>query len=386
MVDSCNAVNECLSEVMVRSSCHGDLVLIHASLGHNLKVVTEQVKRVLPHARVLAASCCGVVGREGVSETMKDLALMAVSGREFSVAHLDGIYGHNSFECGARLAKTIKSQNDKINIVYWMASGIDIDNSACIAGIESVLGEDVTIVGATSSDNMKGLVSYQAWDGNVFEHGAFAVGFFDPTLRVISQASHGFCAVGDPLIVTRSSGHKILELNGQPAWREYTRCLGLPETVNCGDTIPIGALAEKLSLELAAEYGNEHILRVVTKKDGNIIYYPTQCPEGTKLWLTKRDEQRIFNDLDRMVKSISEKAGGKKPVAVFHADCLARGKYMFNRVLKEELVSRMQHPFSTNGICPPWLGMYGFGEFARLGGRNAYHNYTTAIYALFREA
>jgi FIST N domain len=154
MVDSCNAVNECLSEVMVRSSCHGDLVLIHASLGHNLKVVTEQVKRVLPHARVLAASCCGVVGREGVSETMKDLALMAVSGREFSVAHLDGIYGHNSFECGARLAKTIKSQNDKINIVYWMASGIDIDNSACIAGIESVLGEDVTIVGATSSDNI----------------------------------------------------------------------------------------------------------------------------------------------------------------------------------------------------------------------------------------
>jgi hypothetical protein len=30
--------------------------------------------------------------------------------------------------------------------------------------------------------------------------------------------------------------------------------------------------------------------------------------------------------------------------------------------------------------------MYGFGEFARLGGRNAYHNYTTALYALYRNA
>jgi hypothetical protein len=29
--------------------------------------------------------------------------------------------------------------------------------------------------------------------------------------------------------------------------------------------------------------------------------------------------------------------------------------------------------------------MYGFGEFARLGGRNEYHNYTTAIYALYRD-
>jgi hypothetical protein len=29
--------------------------------------------------------------------------------------------------------------------------------------------------------------------------------------------------------------------------------------------------------------------------------------------------------------------------------------------------------------------MYGFGEFARLGGNNTYHNYTTAIYAIYRK-
>jgi len=76
---------------------------------------------------------------------------------------------------------------------------------------------------------------------------------------------------------------------------------------------------------------------------------------------------------------------GRKPIAVFHADCLARGRFLFNRVLKEELVSRMQYPFNSNGICPPWLGMYGFGEFARLGGKNTYHNYTTALYTIYRK-
>jgi hypothetical protein len=44
----------------------------------------------------------------------------------------------------------------------------------------------------------------------------------------------------------------------------------------------------------------------------------------------------------------------------------------------------MQYPFYVNGECPPWLGMYGFGEFARLGGENAYHNYTTALYVIYR--
>ena len=86
-----------------------------------------------------------------------------------------------------------------------------------------------------------------------------------------------------------------------------------------------------------------------------------------------------------MVQVMKDKIENKKLVAVFHADCLARGKFLFNRILKEELVNRMQFPFSTDGVCPPWLGMYGFGEFARLGGKNTYHNYTTALYVIYRK-
>jgi hypothetical protein len=100
--------------------------------------------------------------------------------------------------------------------------------------------------------------------------------------------------------------------------------------------------------------------------------------------LTKRDEQLIFSEMDRMVKSMVGRSGGKKPVAVFHADCLARGRFLFNRIMKEELVNTMQFPFYTDGECPPWLGMYGFGEFARLGGKNMYHNYTSALYVIYR--
>ena len=55
------------------------------------------------------------------------------------------------------------------------------------------------------------------------------------------------------------------------------------------------------------------------------------------------------------------------------------------RIMKEELVQRMQHPFSTDGVPPPWLGMYGFGEYARLAGSNTFHNYTTALAAIYRK-
>jgi len=386
MANPQRAIMECLEVALGVGNPDCDLVIINASIGHNLRELVAQTRAQCPNAKVVATSCAGVVGREGVSESMKDVALMAIRGREFAVAHVDGIFGHNSFEKSLELATALKQANPGITMVYLIASGIDIANDRIIAAFESVLGPQVTLFGATSSDNMRGLASFQAVDGQVFEHAAFAVGFSDPSLEVDTQATHGFVATGEPLVVTRSEAHKIQELNGRPAWPEYLDRLGLPPTATLADTIPIGAVAEALPPELAREYGNGHILRVITHHDPDgALHYATTCPVGSRLWLTVRDEERIFKDMDRLIASMERQAQGRKPVAVFQADCLARGRRLFNRIMKEELVQRMQHPFSTDGAPPPWLGMYGFGEFARLGGANTYHNYTTALAAIYRK-
>lgn len=385
MVNTRRGVAECMEIALgdYFSSC--DLLIFHASIGHSFEELIEEAAKLAPRATVLAASCCGVVGREGVSESMKDMALMAIEGRDFGISYAHEVFGYNAYEKVYQMAEELKASTPGVNMIYFMASGIDMNNNACIQAIQTVFGSKVTIFGATSSDNMKGVVSYQAVDGKVFEHGAYMVGFSDPELYVETAATHGFVAFGEPLIVTKSDGNKIQELNGKPAWTEYTSRLGLLPSDTCGETIPIGALAEELPQHLAVEYGNNHILRVVTSHDGDVMYYATNIQEGTKLWLTQRNEERIFSEMSRMVKVMNEKAKDKKPIAVFHADCLARGRFLFNRILKEELVNSMQFPFYNSGQCPPWLGMYGFGEFARLGGENTYHNYTTALYAIYRK-
>ena len=388
MVNSSRAITECIEAALGENNNDCDVLIIHSSLGHNFQQLTDTARELLPNARILGSSCCGVIGSEGVSESMKDVAIMAIKGKEeLAIASCNDIYSHNAFEKSAELARNLKSQNPNINMVHFLASGIDINDQACIDGIQSVLGESVTIFGATSADNMRGVISFQIVDEHVYEHGAWAVGYADPTLKVDTQATHGFIAVGKPMIVTKSKNNVIYELDGKPAWETYTERLELPVEAHCGDTIPVGALAEKLPDDLAKEYGNDHILRVVTKKDEDgAMYYATTCPEGTELWITIRDEERIFSDMDRLIESMILRLNGRKPVAVFHADCLARGRFLFNKVMKEELVGQMQYPLSTDGEIPPWLGMYGFGEFARLGGKNYYHNYSSAIYALYRDA
>jgi len=381
------AVLEALELAYGETDPQCDLVLINATVGHDVAALSEVVRNQCPGARVLAASCAGVVGRDGPGESMHDIALIGLRGEGFVVAHVDGLYGHTSYEKGVELARGLQQSEHPLRMIYLLASGIDIANDQLIAGIESVLGPDVVIFGATSSDQMQGVATFQAIDGQRFQHAAFAVGIWDPGLEVETQATHGFVAVGEPLLVTRSEGNRIIELDGRPAWTTYLERLQLPATATEGDTIPIGALAEKLPGSLSEEYGNSHILRVVThhSPEGEIIY-ATDCPEGSQLWLTVRDEDLIFRDMDRMMQAMVTRKPGRKPVAVFHADCLARGRRLFNRVMKEELVHRMQEPFCSNGEVPPWFGMYGFGEYAHLGGRNAYHNYTTALAALYRSA
>lgn len=382
------AVLELLETAFGSSPPRCDLVLLNAAVGHDLGELSAEVRQQIPGARVLASSCAGVVGPDGPGETSHDIVLMGIEGEGFVIAHADDLYGPTSFATGVSLGQSLQQQAlQPVRMVYLLASGIDIANDQLIAGLESVLGPEVVIFGATSSDQMQGVASFQAVDGRIFQHSAFAVGIWDPDLEVETSATHGFVAVGEPRTVTAAAGNRILELNGRPAWPAYLDWLGLPADASEGDTIPIGALAEALPPALAARYGNPHILRVVTHHtDKGEIIYATDCPVGTRLSLTVRDEERIFSDMDRMLQEITHRRPGQKPVAVFHSDCLARGRRLFNRVMKDELVHRMQQPFALDGQPPPWFGMYGFGEYARLGDRNAYHNYTTALAVLYPAA
>ena len=70
VVNTKRAILECLEGAMGDNYQFCDLLLVHASIGHNFNDIAEEASLLAPNARILAASCCGVVGKEGVSETM----------------------------------------------------------------------------------------------------------------------------------------------------------------------------------------------------------------------------------------------------------------------------------------------------------------------------
>lgn len=387
-VNSERAVAECLDVAFAegdRSQC--GLVIVNAAMGHRMDKINEAMKKLAPEIPVLGCSCSGVIGSEGVGESMSDMAIMAVCGprSEYAYASVEGVYGKNSYEKGLELAGKLKASLPDTHTVYLLCPGIDIANDLILKAFDETFGRQLTIFGGTSSDNMRGLVSFQLHNGKQSEHDAWVVGFADPSLHAVTRATHGFTIYGQPLVATKVDGNRIIEFDGQPAWQEYARRLSLPEDSPCGATIPVGALAEKLEPARAAEYGNTHILRAITKYDPDgSIYYPVTCRVGQELWLTTRDENLIFSEQGRSLNFIVEKLAGRKPCAVFQTDCLARGRFLFNKIVKDELIAMMHNALLADGDVPPWLGMYGFGEYTRLGDQNEFHNYSTALMVLYR--
>ena len=386
-VNSVRAMKECIENALPQEIASDSirLIVFHSSIGHEFEQLLSTAKELCPNADIVGCTCAGVIGREGANENMRALAIMLVQTDDptsVRATYCENIRGENSFEMATNMAKEL---GDGVNMTMILASGIDIAADRAIEGIESVLGTDQPIFGGTSSDNMRAISTYQFYNDKILERGAILVGFADPNLRVEMGVHHGSIPIGQPFKVTKSENNRVYELEGQAAWPFLMEKLALPADSHPGPCIPVAGMAELLPDSLHQVYDNQHILRVIvkTEEDGS-FYMPVDCPEGTDLWLTQRDEGLIFDGLDRMMKTLVEKIDGKDIAGVFHTDCAARGRALFNKVLKDEIIMRMQAPIVQEKEVP-WLGMYGFGEFTQLNGRNFFHNYTTSLYVLVRD-
>jgi hypothetical protein len=389
VVNSKRAITECLENALEgQGSLDCDLIIIYSAIGHNFQDLLNEARKLSPNARIAGCTGSGIIGKDGPDESMKALAIMAIKGPkdEFALAGINTIESLDPYEMGVRIAKDLKSTNPGINMILFLPSAFGLwPADKAIEGIESVFGTDMPIFGGVSIDNMKGISCFQFFDGQVLERGAVAVGFADPSLKFISHSNHGFGVMeGLSLEMTRCSSNIIYEFNRKPAWNVLTETLGLPVTASYIEALIIAGFAKELPEELQEEYGSKYILfGIMGKNEDNSIIIPNTSEEGMKIWLTRRDEKKMFDGVDQFVQWILESLNGKKPLAVFHADCVMRGRFSLNRILKDEIINQMQVPL-CKGEKIPWLGLYSGGEFAMIGKQNFLHGFSSSLFVIYR--
>lgn len=389
IVNSEKAMEACLDEMPFgQPGAEMELLIIHTTMGHKFGDLIAAAKGRSPNAEVIGCTGCGVIGRNGhVSEKMRALAVMGIRGgkEDIAISYSDKLSYANSYEESLHVAEALKVRNTGIKMIFLLGASLDMVADQSFAAFEEVFGSQVPIFGGTATDNLKAIKSNQFVDGRILEHGLIAVGFADPTLNVTMGVHHGNVCLGKPFVVTRAERNQILELDGQPAWPFVMNRMDLPVETKFEDALRVVCFAATLPEALHAEYDNEYILYVPvgTDKEKQSFDLPVTIGEGTKLWLSHREEEKMFDGLDRMISKLVDRLEGRPPVAIFHSDCAARGRMSFDQISKSEIISKMQAPLCKDAKVP-WLGLYGYGEFALLGGKNVFHNQTTSLYVLTR--
>ena len=362
-----------------------DFVFMFASIGYDQPSLLRTVREATGGAPLSGCSVEGTIDGDDADESHFSVLVTAVSSEELQWTNgLATGLSADSWDLGKRVAQDLLPHLSADTIgLFIFPDGLTYDIDNFFAGLQDDLPSDrfLPIWGGGAGNNLNlGNPTYQYCDDEVVSDGV-SYALLSGEARPAWAISHSLIPIGGERIVTRSQGNVIYEIDGKPATevlKEY-----LPEDALTEDR---DWLRYAISLALsfrAPSYmkDEEYVVRGVPQlslTDGSITVQ-TEVPEGTSVWFSSRDKDKITTGFDRMAAQIKEQLDGAQPELVFHFECVTRGKLMFREQEKLQLLKRFRRSVDPE---VPWVGFYTIGEIAPVEEHNGINRFASIILAL----
>jgi hypothetical protein len=369
-----------------------DFVFLFASIGYDQPSLLRAVRETAGGAPLSGCSAEGTIDGDEADESNFSVVVTAISSDELRWHNgtVRGLVEDDSSAVGKQVAKDLLPHLSAETIGLFVFPdgrkdfGVATDSlDNFFAGLEENLPRErfLPLWGGGAGNNFTlEEPTYQYCDDEVIS-GGISYALLSGEARTAWAISHGCIPIGGERIVTRSKGNVIYEIDGKPATevlKEY-----LPEQALADDR---DWMRYAISLALcfrAPSYmkDEEYIVRgvpAVKMADGSITLQ-TEVSEGTSVWFSSRDKEKIITGFDRIAAQIKEQLGGEKLKLVFQFECATRGKMMFRDQEKLELLRQFQQ---SVGPDVPWAGFFTAGEIGPVEEHNDRHLYTSVVLAL----
>jgi hypothetical protein len=363
-----------------------DFVFMFGSIGYDQPSLVRAVREVIGGALLTGCSAAGTINGDDADESNFSVVVTAISSEELRWHHgiARGLVEDDTRAVGQRVAQDLLPHLSADTIgLFVFPDGLTENFDHFIAGLEGNLPSDrfLPLWGGGAGNNFNAAApTYQYCDDEVVS-GGVSYALLSGEAQTAWAISHSVIPIGGERIVTRSKGNVIYEIDGKRAidvFKEY-----LPEDALAADRDWLRyAISLALSFK-APSYMNdeEYVVRGVPQlnlTDGSITVQ-SHVEEGTSIWFSSRDKEKITTGFDRMAAQIKEQLGGEQPKLVFQFECVTRGQLMFREQEKLQILKRFRH---SVGPDVPWAGFYTIGEIAPVEEHNDIHRLGSAVIAL----
>jgi hypothetical protein len=362
-----------------------DFVFMFGSIGYDQRSLVRAVREATGGAPFTGCSAAGTINGDDADESNFSVVVTVISSDELHWTN--GIatgLEDDPRAVGTQVAEELLPHlsTDTLGL-FVFPDGLTENFDHFIAGLEENLPSDqfLPLWGGGAGNNFNAEApTYQYCDDEVIS-GGVSYALLSGEAHTAWAISHSVIPIGGERVVTRSEENVIYEIDGKPAvevLKEY-----LPEHALAADRDWLRyAISLALSFK-APSYmkDEEYIVRGVPQlnlTDGSITVQ-TEVEEGTSIWFSSRDVEKITTGFDRMAAQIKEQLEGEQPELVFQFECVTRGQLMFREQEKLRLLKRFRQ---SVGPEAPWVGFYTIGEIGPVEEHNDIHRLGSVVLAL----
>jgi hypothetical protein len=349
----------------------GDLVVIYPSVGYDLEALHAAAMEEAGPAAVVGCTTVGAFTRE-VQLPAGVVATHVVSGElSFGVCHVEcdpeDIAGVT--RRAAETARDRAGEERYDSALLLLCDAMTPDQLELARGAYEVTSAVVPMVGGAAGDDLRFEETITFGEGRALSNGIVCV-WINSERAIGVGVGHGWRPMGRPMLVTRSEGTVIHELDGLPALEAYLS----ERSAALLDAPAFGARAIERPIGLPNAHGGYDLRQVhAVTPEGALVIRAGVAEQSVVQVMCSEDESLLAGAREAAESAMASLAGPPRLALVF--SCCTRVPLLGGRVAEEV------EEISAALAGAPAAGFYTCGEFARVTGSTGIHNSSVAILA-----
>jgi len=342
------------------------LVFVSSDCGPRAHELLHAVRRTTGAPVVLGCSGAGVLTERREVERGPAVAVLVVTDERLVVTPF--LLAAQGPGTGEQVAQRVGQTVAEGGCLVVLPDAVGLDPGALLDGLHEALGF-VPVVGAVAA----GEPTFELYATEAVQGGLAGVAFSG--LAPMIGVAQGCMPIDEPYVVTRADGNAIEQIAGRPALEvlgDAIRALPRGE-----ERIRRAGVFAGLAMDPAKsplERGDFLVRNLVgLEQASGAVVVAERVRVGQTVQFQIRDAEASREDLTATLETLARRLGGRRPAFGAYFDCAGRGQGLFG-VADHDVTLIRKHLGEF-----PLVGFFGNGEFAPVGRRNFFHNYTGAL-------